>query len=109
MCASTFTIKQNFDFAHKPLDPGNVQANPICVIGVFIEVDVEPIGNDEQSVDFLVTGFVGEAPTIGTGGFHVFNTESGDGTGIIYGAQSDTASQAQAVVADLQVADILVS
>ena len=60
MRASTFTIKQNFDFAHKPLDPGNIQANPICVIGVFIEVDVEPIGNDEQSVDFLVTGFVGE-------------------------------------------------
>ena len=40
------------------------------------------------------------------GGFHVFNAEGGDGTGIIYGAQSDAALQAQTLLADLQAGDV---
>ena len=47
--------------------------------------DVSGVIGDLSGLTGDFTGFSGEVPTIGIGGFHIFNTEDGDGTGVIYG------------------------
>ena len=82
-------------------DVGNIFGDVSGAIG-----DISGAIGDLTGLTGDFTGFAGEVPTLVAGDFLVFNTESGDGTGIIFGEQSEAASQAQAQVADLQAGDV---